>query len=45
MLNVLVPARIKKRKANTYTEKGLRNRINEIALRSITDAKAREYVE
>lgn len=40
VLNILVPTRVRKRGAKTYTNSGFRKRINDLALEVITDKQA-----
>jgi hypothetical protein len=44
LLDVLLPDRARKRGARTYTDAGLRRRVNELALEKITDSEARDYI-
>ena len=44
-LNILVPNKIRKRGAQTYTDSGFRKRINELALEKIVDGKAKDYIK
>ena len=43
-LDILVPTRVKKRGAKTYTDSGFRKRINDLTLEVITDDQAKKYI-
>lgn len=45
LLEIMVPQKVKKRGASTYTSRGFRQRINEIALSTITNDEARGYIK
>ena len=45
LLDTLLPDRIRKRGAKTYTDQGLRRRVNELALEKITNSEAKFYIE
>lgn len=44
LLDTLLPDRVRKRGAKTYTDRGLRKRVNELALEKITDQEAKNYI-
>lgn len=44
-LNLLLPDRVRKRGASTYTSDGFRRRINELALEKIIDPEAKKYLQ